>query len=74
MRMKEYDKDLEEAAREFATQTMPFTDETYVDEGAYHGFIAGAKWQKEKKEAEHSHKGVRREKTAYVNGQGVETR
>ena len=37
-------KDLEEAAEGFATQTMPFTDETYVDEGAYHGFIAGAEW------------------------------
>lgn len=40
-------KDLEEAAEKFATLTIPFTDETYVEESAYRGFLAGAKWQKE---------------------------
>lgn len=40
--------DLEEAAEEFATETFPLSDETYTDYSSKAGFIAGAKWQKER--------------------------
>lgn len=39
-------EDLEEAAKEYATDTLPFGDETFVDSGAYRDFIAGAEWQR----------------------------
>ena len=38
-------EDLEQAAITFATDTLPFGEGTYVDGGAYRGFIAGAEWQ-----------------------------
>ena len=47
---------------------------TWLGSCADDAFIAGAEWMYEQMKKEGEQKGMPRQKTAYINGQGVETR
>lgn len=48
----EVDEELNKAAEEYATDTFPISEETYVDYRVKCAFIAGAKWQYQKDRGE----------------------
>lgn len=66
--------DLEEAAEEYASKTLCDPDDGPTVGLAKGAFIAGAEWMYHQMTKSTERKGMPRQKTAYINGLGVETR